>query len=112
MFVTPALSRLYYVPMQVPKMLGVLRGSWAPEAYVISFKLETDESILVDKARQLSVEGLGASQHVCRFCLRICQGMTMSMCYLARTLMVLPRLTQRCSVCACSYLQTIAASSG
>ena len=35
---------------QVPKMLGVLRCSWAPEAFVVSFKLETDEAILESKA--------------------------------------------------------------
>ncbi|XP_063173533.1 phosphopantothenate--cysteine ligase [Candoia aspera] len=36
----------------VPKMLSPLVKEWAPEAFVISFKLETDASILVEKARQ------------------------------------------------------------
>ncbi|XP_063001387.1 phosphopantothenate--cysteine ligase [Elgaria multicarinata webbii] len=36
----------------VPKMLSPLVKEWAPEAYVISFKLETNPSILIDKARQ------------------------------------------------------------
>ncbi|XP_061457577.1 phosphopantothenate--cysteine ligase [Rhineura floridana] len=36
----------------VPKMLSPLVKEWAPEAFVISFKLETDPSILIDKARQ------------------------------------------------------------
>ncbi|XP_015675849.1 phosphopantothenate--cysteine ligase [Protobothrops mucrosquamatus] len=36
----------------VPKMLSPLVKEWAPEAFVISFKLETDPSILVEKARQ------------------------------------------------------------
>lgn len=36
---------------KVPKMLGVLRGTWAPGAFVVSFKLETDESILLSKVR-------------------------------------------------------------
>ncbi|KAK9813822.1 hypothetical protein WJX73_000218 [Symbiochloris irregularis] len=36
---------------KVPKMLGVLRHHWAPEAFIVSFKLETDERILMDKAR-------------------------------------------------------------
>ncbi|VVA97832.1 unnamed protein product [Arabis nemorensis] len=35
---------------QVPKMLSVLRSSWAPEAFCISFKLETDSKILIEKA--------------------------------------------------------------
>jgi hypothetical protein len=34
---------------QVPKMIGVLRQEWAPAAFVVSFKLETDEAILVSK---------------------------------------------------------------
>ncbi|GMF55048.1 unnamed protein product [Phytophthora fragariaefolia] len=37
---------------QVPKMLGVLRHSWAPQSFVVSFKLETDWDILRKKARQ------------------------------------------------------------
>ncbi|NWH42117.1 PPCS ligase, partial [Chloropsis hardwickii] len=36
----------------VPKMLSPLVRDWAPEAYVISFKLETDPQILLDKSRQ------------------------------------------------------------
>ncbi|GLU00986.1 hypothetical protein SLE2022_183160 [Rubroshorea leprosula] len=36
--------------MQVPKMISVLRKEWAPMAFCISFKLETDSKILVDKA--------------------------------------------------------------
>lgn len=35
---------------QVPKMLGKLTQEWAPRSFVVSFKLETDESILFDKA--------------------------------------------------------------
>lgn len=35
---------------QVPKMLLVLRREWAPRAFCISFKLETDSNILLDKA--------------------------------------------------------------
>ena len=34
----------------VPKMLAPLVKDWVPEAYVVSFKLETDESILLAKA--------------------------------------------------------------
>ncbi|EGZ16256.1 hypothetical protein PHYSODRAFT_506618 [Phytophthora sojae] len=37
---------------QVPKMLGVLRHSWAPQSFVVSFKLETDWDILRKKAKQ------------------------------------------------------------
>ncbi len=36
---------------KTPKALGVVRHIWLPEAYVVSFKLETDETILIDKAR-------------------------------------------------------------
>uniref|UniRef100_A0A0A9BKG4 DNA/pantothenate metabolism flavoprotein C-terminal domain-containing protein n=1 Tax=Arundo donax TaxID=35708 RepID=A0A0A9BKG4_ARUDO len=35
---------------QVPKMLSVLRNQWAPLSFCISFKLETDSDILVQKA--------------------------------------------------------------
>jgi len=35
----------------VPKMLGAARSDWAPEAFCASFKLETDASILLSKAR-------------------------------------------------------------
>ena len=34
-----------------PKMLMPLRHVWAPESFVVTFKLETDESILVKKAQ-------------------------------------------------------------
>ncbi|NWR59169.1 PPCS ligase, partial [Bucorvus abyssinicus] len=36
----------------VPKMLSPLVKEWAPEAFVISFKLETDPLILIEKSRQ------------------------------------------------------------
>ncbi|KDP32728.1 hypothetical protein JCGZ_12020 [Jatropha curcas] len=36
--------------VQVPKMLSVLRKEWAPMAFCISFKLETDSEILLQKA--------------------------------------------------------------
>ncbi|XP_033347079.1 uncharacterized protein C4B3.18 isoform X2 [Bombus vosnesenskii] len=35
----------------VPKILAPLVSLWVPEAFVISFKLETDESLLISKAR-------------------------------------------------------------
>ncbi|KAI8421219.1 hypothetical protein MSG28_008282 [Choristoneura fumiferana] len=35
----------------VPKMLAPLVNLWVPAAYVVSFKLETDESLLVPKAK-------------------------------------------------------------
>jgi hypothetical protein len=37
---------------QVPKMLGLLTREWAPNSFVISFKLETDEKILLQKAEK------------------------------------------------------------
>lgn len=36
----------------VPKVLGLIRTSWAPDAYVVSFKLETDHAILRQKAER------------------------------------------------------------
>ncbi|GAV59311.1 DFP domain-containing protein [Cephalotus follicularis] len=36
--------------VQVPKLLSVLRKEWAPMAFCISFKLETDSRILQEKA--------------------------------------------------------------
>ncbi|KAK5649970.1 hypothetical protein RI129_000999 [Pyrocoelia pectoralis] len=35
----------------VPKLLAPLVNLWVPHAYVVSFKLETDENILISKAR-------------------------------------------------------------
>lgn len=35
---------------QVPKMIPLLREFWAPEAFVVSFKLETDPELLLTKA--------------------------------------------------------------
>ncbi|KAI3501697.1 hypothetical protein L1887_29657 [Cichorium endivia] len=35
---------------QVPKMLSILRKEWAPTAFYVSFKLETDKEILLEKA--------------------------------------------------------------
>ncbi|KAI3820307.1 hypothetical protein L1987_07852 [Smallanthus sonchifolius] len=35
---------------QAPKMLSVLRKEWAPTAFCVSFKLETDTGILLEKA--------------------------------------------------------------
>ncbi|KAG5250926.1 phosphopantothenate--cysteine ligase [Salix suchowensis] len=36
--------------VQVPKMLSALKKEWAPMAFCISFKLETDSNILLEKA--------------------------------------------------------------
>ncbi|GLE01313.1 hypothetical protein PINS_up010143 [Pythium insidiosum] len=36
---------------QVPKLLGVLRHDWAPSAFFVSFKLETDWELLRRKAK-------------------------------------------------------------
>ena len=37
---------------QVPKVMGLLRSTWAPDAYICSFKLETDAEILRQKAER------------------------------------------------------------
>jgi len=34
----------------VPKMLGHIKSHWAPDAFVVSFKLETDKALLEQKA--------------------------------------------------------------
>lgn len=36
----------------VPKVMGLLRSTWAPDAFVCSFKLETDKEILRSKAER------------------------------------------------------------
>ncbi|CEH14873.1 Uncharacterized conserved protein with similarity to phosphopantothenoylcysteine synthetase/decarboxylase [Ceraceosorus bombacis] len=36
---------------QVPKVLRPMVQDWAPEGYVVSFKLETDPKLLIPKAR-------------------------------------------------------------
>ncbi|CAK9173968.1 unnamed protein product [Ilex paraguariensis] len=36
--------------VQVPKMLSLLRKEWSPMAFCVSFKLETDKEILLEKA--------------------------------------------------------------
>ncbi|EIM21789.1 DNA/pantothenate metabolism flavo protein, partial [Wallemia mellicola CBS 633.66] len=35
---------------QTPKILGSLVKDWTPEGYIVSFKLETDQSLLIPKA--------------------------------------------------------------
>ena len=42
----------------VPKVMGLLRFKWAPDAFVCSFKLETDKEILREKA-EAAVEKYG-----------------------------------------------------
>ena len=37
---------------QVPKMLSTLVNVWARDCYVISFKLETDENLVVLKSKK------------------------------------------------------------
>lgn len=37
---------------QVPKILGNIKSDWAPEALLISFKLETDQNLVIPKARK------------------------------------------------------------
>lgn len=36
----------------VPKLIGKLRSEWCPEAFIVTFKLETDSSILLGKCRK------------------------------------------------------------
>ena len=36
----------------VPKILEPLVSLWVPNAFVVSFKLETDQALLIDKSRK------------------------------------------------------------
>jgi hypothetical protein len=45
-------------------MLHSLRHEWAPRCMVVSFKLETDESILVKKVRPWQSEALATPSRV------------------------------------------------
>ena len=51
------------VCLQVPKMLKSLRQDWAPRAFVISFKLETDENLLIKKVMPASHASSSSSRH-------------------------------------------------
>lgn len=46
------LSLLQISMKMVPKILSPLVKDWAPQAFVTSFKLETDATILLSKARR------------------------------------------------------------
>jgi len=48
---------------KVPKCLGILRREWAPRGLVVSFKLETDRNVLMDKA-EAAVETYGVDMVV------------------------------------------------
>ena len=37
---------------RTPKVLGLLRHDWCPQAMIVSFKLETDEPLLLSKAKR------------------------------------------------------------
>lgn len=43
---------------KVPKALGALRKSWAPDLFIVSFKLETSEDLLIPKVKK-SLENYG-----------------------------------------------------
>lgn len=45
----------------VPKLLGLLRSQWCPQAFVVSFKLETDTNLLMGK----SLQALDKYRHNC-----------------------------------------------
>jgi hypothetical protein len=46
-------SQLHLTLEKTPKMLGCLRREWAPSCFIVSFKLETDDQILVHKVSYL-----------------------------------------------------------
>lgn len=41
---------------QVPKMLSHLTSTWAPDSFVVSFKLETDQALVVSKAKSAIIK--------------------------------------------------------
>jgi hypothetical protein len=47
---------LHLTLQRVPKALGTLKNVWAPQAMVVSFKLETDIALLIAKAKNAIVE--------------------------------------------------------
>jgi DNA / pantothenate metabolism flavoprotein len=47
---------LHLTLQRVPKALGTLKSSWAPKAMIASFKLETDQMILLEKAKKAIIE--------------------------------------------------------
>lgn len=49
----------------VPKCLAILRSSWAPEAYVVAFKLETDWDLLRLKVRTYSHIYIFTCSYIC-----------------------------------------------
>ena len=50
---------------RVPKMLGALRRRWCPSAMVASFKLETDQRLLLGKVRLAGVAACCWSHSSC-----------------------------------------------
>ncbi|KAK1340073.1 LOW QUALITY PROTEIN: hypothetical protein QTO34_018637 [Cnephaeus nilssonii] len=50
-YLAAAVSDFYITMKMVPKMLSPLVKDWAPKAFIISFKLETNPSIIIDRAR-------------------------------------------------------------
>lgn len=43
-------GELHLTLQKVPKALGALKSRWCPRAMIVSFKLETDEALLIAKA--------------------------------------------------------------
>jgi hypothetical protein len=46
-------SQLHLTLEKTPKMLGCLRHEWASSCFIVSFKLETNDQILVHKVNTL-----------------------------------------------------------
>ena len=64
-------SSLHLELTPTPKCLGLLKKEWAPSAFIVSFKLETDETILVEKAKEAikkySVDAVLANELASRY---------------------------------------------
>lgn len=68
-------GNLELVMKPVPKMIGMVTREWCPAAFTVSFKLETDQALLVPKVRGAMVSQLSQVAphtaglcHICRLC--------------------------------------------
>jgi phosphopantothenate---cysteine ligase (ATP) len=68
---SPPAAALHLQLKAVPKILGMVKGQWAPSICLFSFKLETDSSLLVPKAcnaiKSYHVDGVIANELYSRY---------------------------------------------
>lgn len=91
---------------QVPKALGVLTGCWAPRAVVVSFKLETDEQLLITKVLLYKHVVLLCCWYyhcwMCQKCICICVFICVYVCLFVRICVYV--CVYMC-VCVCIYVR-------